>query len=419
MGKHKTAVRVWSVMIAFCCLCGSGYAQDLGGGWQADSTLQIRFNGEDIAAEPAAILGGDACFVPMRVVFETMGAVVFYRERDKRILALSRDGDIVCHAIGSNVVVVNGTQTDLSAPSVIKNGVTYVPVDLVSGALCTDRIVYDAQQSVLDIQKYVFHSTYHEIIKEILEACRNDSFRPENFQSYISYQVKRPDLAVWDIIYRVNLGLDVPFYTNAEAIAHPYELLVLVNKYHQLPAGFSQYHLVDMHGAYYIHDGKQYQMAGAAYGRFVQMAEAARLAGLSIRAVSAYRSEGYQAGLYNANVRRTGAASADRYSARPGFSEHQTGLAVDINSTSGSFENTDEFRWLQDHAHEFGYIMRYPRGKEWVTGYAYEPWHYRYVGTGAAQVMHEEALIFEEYYVKYVDVNEYMTNAASRNELEQ
>ena len=182
---------------------------------------------------------------------------------------------------------------------------------------------------------------------------------------------------------------------------------MLVNKYNQLPSQFNQYNLVDMNRQYTLNDGKEYRLAGAAYDNYVQMWEAAGEEGLSMKVVSAYRTEDYQRNLYNKSERSSGQAYADEYSARAGHSEHQTGLAMDIGSTLTSFENTAEFRWLQNHAHEYGYILRYPKGKEWITGYAYEPWHYRFVGTDAAKIIYEEGITFEEYYVKYIDVNEF------------
>ncbi|MBQ2284026.1 MAG: M15 family metallopeptidase, partial [Clostridia bacterium] len=233
------------------------------------------------------------------------------------------------------------------------------------------------------------------------------NFYPERFQRYINYHVKMPAYSMEDVIFRVNLGLDFPFYENATTIGQPYELLVLVNKYHQLPAGFKQYNLVNMSREYTANDGKQYLLAGVAYEKYAQMSDTAKSDGLFMRVISAYRTEDYQRNLYNNKVRTTGKINADNYSARPGHSEHQTGLAVDISSTKGTFEYTAEFKWLQKHAHEYGFILRYPKGKEWITGYSYEPWHYRYVGTDVATIIFEEGITYEEYYAKYISVNEF------------
>ena len=210
-----------------------------------------------------------------------------------------------------------------------------------------------------------------------------------------------------DVINTVNMGLDSPFYQNIDVIVNPYELTVLVNKYNQLPAGFEQAGLVEVERAYRSNDGKQYLLTGNTYENYKIMSDAAKADGVSMYIVSAYRTESYQRGLYNGRVTSTGKVNADNYTARPGHSEHQTGLAVDIGSTKGSFEYTPEFKWLQAHAHEYGFILRYPKGKEWITGYSYEPWHYRYVGTDAARVIHEEGITYEEYYVKYVGESEF------------
>ena len=156
-----------------------------------------------------------------------------------------------------------------------------------------------------------------------------------------------------------------------------------------------------------INDGKQYLLTKDTYAKYVEMAEAAKKDGITLKVLSSYRTEDYQDSLYNNSVRRNGKVYADNYSARAGHSEHQTGLAVDINSTEGVFAYTSEFKWLQQHAHKYGFIMRYPKGKEWITGYAYEPWHYRFVGNEAAMRIYEEGITYEEYYIKYVAPTQY------------
>ena len=87
----------------------------------------------------------------------------------------------------------------------------------------------------------------------------------------------------------------------------------------------------------------------------------------------------------------------DKVSARPGFSEHQTGLAIDINSLDESFENTVAGKWLAENSSKYGFILRYPKGKEGITGYNYEPWHLRYVGKKLATYLYKHNLVFEEY----------------------
>lgn len=125
-------------------------------------------------------------------------------------------------------------------------------------------------------------------------------------------------------------------------------------------------------------------------------AEAASI-GLNIYISSGFRSYASQQAIYSRYVAADGQAAADRYSARPGHSEHQTGLAFDLNSIDESFGATAEGQWVRDNAHRFGFIVRYPEGKEAVTGYIWEPWHLRYLGVDVATSVHESGLSLEEY----------------------
>lgn len=127
------------------------------------------------------------------------------------------------------------------------------------------------------------------------------------------------------------------------------------------------------------------------------MIAAAEEDGISLWVRSGFRSYSTQKSLYEGYVRQDGKAAADRYSARPGYSEHQTGLAFDLNSLSQSFANTPEGKWLAAHCHEYGFIIRYPDGKEDVTGYMYEPWHVRYLGKETAKAVYDSGKCLEEY----------------------
>lgn len=127
-------------------------------------------------------------------------------------------------------------------------------------------------------------------------------------------------------------------------------------------------------------------------------------AGLILYGVSAYRSYARQYTLYATNLAAYGTAHANRYSAAPGRSEHQTGLAIDISCASEDFQLEETFAatpegiWVAENAHRFGFILRYPKEKEHITGYAYEPWHLRYVGTELAALLYETGLTLDEYY---------------------
>lgn len=156
--------------------------------------------------------------------------------------------------------------------------------------------------------------------------------------------------------------------------------VLIANKTYSLPADYG--------------DG----LTPEAQAAFDEMAAGAAADGISLSIISGFRSYDRQSQIYNNYVARDGQAAADTYSARPGYSEHQTGLAMDINSLEQSWGQTAEGIWLAAHCAEYGFILRYPAGKEGVTGYMYEPWHVRYVGTELATAIMDADLTLEEYF---------------------
>jgi len=131
---------------------------------------------------------------------------------------------------------------------------------------------------------------------------------------------------------------------------------------------------------------------------FAELQAAASADGLSIYSVSDFRSYEAQDTLYNNYVARDGKEAADTYSARPGHSEHQTGLTIDCNYAGDAFHDTPEAKWLENNAWKYGFIIRFPKGKEDKTGYKYESWHIRYVGKDMAKKIYDSGLCLEEYF---------------------
>ena len=133
---------------------------------------------------------------------------------------------------------------------------------------------------------------------------------------------------------------------------------------------------------------------------FNLMQSDAKSIGLNIYIASGYRSYTYQEKLYNNYTAVSGIEGADTYSARAGHSEHQTGLCFDLNNIDDSFANTDEGKWINDNAYLYGFIIRYPKGKEELTGYQYESWHLRYVGKDLAKKLYNDGdwITLEEYF---------------------
>lgn len=186
---------------------------------------------------------------------------------------------------------------------------------------------------------------------------------------------------------------------------NPSYLGILVNKTHPLPGDYTPPDLVpaEVPFAYIGNDRRNYLRLSAARA-LERMFQDAAEAGMELTGVSGYRSFKRQKTIYENNVAVKGLEHTSLYSAEAGKSEHQTGLAMDISTPSihsgltTDFEATPEGLWLRKKAPEYGFILRYPAGKENITGYAYEPWHFRYIGKPAAIYITDRRFTLEEYY---------------------
>ncbi|MGG2196650.1 M15 family metallopeptidase [Paenibacillus validus] len=197
-----------------------------------------------------------------------------------------------------------------------------------------------------------------------------------------------------------------------QVVAKPAEIAVLVNKTSKLPEDYKPQDLVDPNVPFTFKEKlEKRKMRKEAAAALEKLFQAAKDAGLPLAGVSAYRSHETQTALYNNYVKQEGEEKANKYSAKPGHSEHETGLAIDVAGCNGKcpaqdcFGATQEAKWLAEHAHEYGFIIRYPKGKEAITGYQYEPWHLRYVGVDLAKDIVKQGLTLEEYTAKGVPVN--------------
>lgn len=191
------------------------------------------------------------------------------------------------------------------------------------------------------------------------------------------------------------------FYKNIKIIDREDDLLVLVNKNNKLTKSFVP-PLLQKINTKYAYDEKY--LRKEAKIAFEKLSKAALKQNYHITAVSAYRSFDYQENLFQNYVKEYGKKYALKCSAKPGHSEHQTGLAVDVmgsNKDYNLFEESKEFEWMKENAHKYGFILRYPKGKEKITGFKYEPWHYRYVGIYVATIIYQEDLTLEEFFKKY------------------
>lgn len=182
------------------------------------------------------------------------------------------------------------------------------------------------------------------------------------------------------------------------------DTLILVNKKIALPANYKPSDLVTANIDFVdTASGERKMLRKEAAQAIEKLMTGAKASGIELKGTSAFRSYDYQVQLFNAYVAKDGKEQAMKYSAPPGHSEHQTGLAIDVSSASvgyqltQSLEQTKEGKWLADNAHKYGFIVRYQRAYEAQTGYMYEPWHLRYIGVEHATNVHKTNVPFERY----------------------
>ena len=219
-------------------------------------------------------------------------------------------------------------------------------------------------------------------------------FNEENFERYTSFLEKNPRLPIDDVIWMVEANLDMQPYSDAVAAIDHDSKTALVNKFHYLADDFSPSNLVEIDSTMLLRE---------AADAMEEMIRAGASEGHTLWVQSGYRSFTAQTSIYNQYSANDGQEVADTYSARPGHSEHQMGLAADFNTITDAFGETPEGQWAAEYSWIFGYIMRYTEENTDITLYRPEPWHFRYIGKEAAQRYHEEEFVsYEEYWVKYV-----------------
>lgn len=183
------------------------------------------------------------------------------------------------------------------------------------------------------------------------------------------------------------------------------DYLILVNRDHTLNSDYIPANLIRPNVKFVSSSTDEERvMQGEAAKALEELFNGASKENINLYGVSAYRSYESQKQVYEQRIKRVGKKQADEYVAHPGTSEHQTGLAIDVTNEQGAenklkidFGETKEGKWLKSHAQNYGFIMRYPKEKENITGYSYESWHIRYVGVKAAKIIYDKNMVLEEY----------------------
>lgn len=250
-----------------------------------------------------------------------------------------------------------------------------------------------------------------EVIEDRYTPFRNISnFKNENKERYVAYYENNKSLDYEDVVTYVNIGLDREYYSYISNADVSKGNLILVNKYIKLDQEYIPNNLEEINSEYFINGNNSVRMlVKEAKEQFEKMSSDSIKNNTPVYGQSAYRSYDQQQSLYDNAVENYGDSVADTDTARPGHSEHQTGLAIDVSSTKSgnmlTFGNTLSYEWMINNAHKYGFILRYPKEKENIHGYINEPWHYRYVGVEIATDMHDNYsdLTYDEYYYKFID----------------
>ena len=234
-------------------------------------------------------------------------------------------------------------------------------------------------------------------------------FKIDNLKRYLDYDIMevksiydisniKKDFNYEDVVTYVNANLDKEYYSSDNLISNEdaSKIDVLVNKYHKLDENYEPSDLTIIDSKYA--SGTQ-KLRKEAKIKFEEMASDMAKDNLKIYAGSTYRSFTYQKGLYDRYVKKDGFAAAETYSARSGYSEHQLGLAVDIVNGKWDYlnEKDKEYDYLIKNSYKYGFILRYPRGSEYITGYMFEDWHFRYLGIELATKVFNSGLTYDEY----------------------
>ena len=239
--------------------------------------------------------------------------------------------------------------------------------------------------------------------EKLINILNEKYFLIKNLDNYLTYSEKNPETSLSEVVSLVNVHRDRDYYDNMEETDTAKGNTMLVNKYNALSKDYEVENLTSISKTYSYGDNKK--LNKEAYDAFINLAEDAKKEGYTILIVSSYRTYKDQEDVWKDYKASFGTKKADAYAARAGSSEHETGLAIDVADyydKNDKFEDTESFQWMQTNAHKYGYILRYPKGKENITGYSYEAWHYRYVGIDTATKVYNEGITYDEYYEYYL-----------------
>ncbi len=343
---------------------------------------------------------------------------LLYSSSDESVVTVDNNGYVNALSVGQSVIKAANAEGELSAEITVivhdtgelapvvtttTTAVTTVPATTTTTAATTTTIVIDWEIEVesislnmseieLDIWEVEMPmvTILPSTAKDKSERWSSSDESVAIVDSFGNIRGIAPGECVITVtsVNNPNLSATVKVTVSSDSLVEGVTFVdgvMIVNKSYSLP--------VD----YIPQSSNDYGLDDMCYSAYLDMKSAASEDGISLYISSAYRSYERQSSLYSNYVANRGQEAADTFSARAGHSEHQSGLAIDLNEVSDAFIGTPEAIWLAEHAHEYGFIIRYPEGKTDITGYKYEPWHVRYLGIETATYIYENELTLEEY----------------------
>lgn len=243
--------------------------------------------------------------------------------------------------------------------------------------------------------------------KSTNEYVSLEYYHKDYLEKYQAYKKQYPDLKTSDIVTRVNMHIDSPFYEDIIPQEKPNELNTIVNKVYKLDSNYAPSDLININDDFsgeYAYSYRNHQARQVVYDDFVSLRNACKEKGFELYVVSGYRSYAWQEEIYNHNAEVYSVEETDKTVSRPGHSEHTLGLGMDVALDSYKFqeiENHPQYQWFLSKLANYGFILRYPEGKESLTGYTYEQWHIRYLGKDLAKKVVSSGLTYDEYYARH------------------
>lgn len=291
--------------------------------------------------------------------------------------------------------------------------------DEISGIEVAPNICTANTVAVINLDNFKVEALYksgkkEELDSNILFSTDSDLLKIENNIITVSKEALTADTAIVTVNYKeYNSDIAVKIFNDLVSnidengvVTNPSAYDMIVNKSRHLSSSYVPDDLVPIDGIpTSLQNPEVNQLRKVAYDALKELfTKAKEEKSFDLYARSGYRSYNTQVSLYGSYVSSRGQEAADKFSAKPGQSEHQSGLAMDITCPAmnyqldASFGETEEGKWVGENAYKFGFVIRYPKGKEDITGYQYEPWHLRYVGLSLAKEIYESQLTLEEYF---------------------